>query len=61
MKDHRRQQKADALGSAVYSTCEASCLSREMKVKIQTQEMFEHVASYPANGFLGDVRENGIS
>jgi hypothetical protein len=32
-----------------------------MKVKIKSQKVFEYVASYPADGFLGDVRENGVS
>jgi len=32
-----------------------------MKVKIKSQEVFENVASYPADGFLGDIRENSIS
>jgi hypothetical protein len=43
MEDHGGQEEADAFSTAVDSTGQASGLSREMEVEIQSQQMFEHI------------------
>ena len=61
MKHHRGQQEAYAFSATVYGTGEASRLSREMEIKIQSQEMFKDVASHATNGLLCHAREYSIS
>lgn len=60
MEDHRRQQETYSLGTPVNGPREASGLSREVKVKIQLEEVIEDIASHTANSLLRYARKDGI-
>ena len=61
VKDHRRQDEADAFGSAINGSGQTSRLPREMKVQVKAEEMLEDIASYPPDGFLSNAGKNSIS
>ena len=54
MKNHAREQEADAFRSTIYCTCKTAGLARKMKVQIKLQEMLEDVASNSPNSILSN-------
>lgn len=61
MKDHARQQKADALGTAVDRARQPARLAGEVKVQVETQQVVKDVTRNASNRRLGNFGKDGIA
>lgn len=60
MKDHGREQEADALRPAIDGPTEPARLPCEVEVEIETEKVVKHIAGHPADRLLRHVREDGV-
>jgi hypothetical protein len=61
MEHHGCKQKAYALCASINGARKASRLTRQVEVKIQSEQMLEDIRSHFANGFLGDPCEYRVA
>lgn len=61
MEDHRGQQEADTLGSAINCASQATSLAGEMEVKVESQEVVENVPCDFSDGLLRDTCKHRIA
>lgn len=61
MEDHGGEQEGYSFCSAVYGAGETACLASEVEGEVETEEVFEDVAGYAADCFLGDGGEDCVS
>ncbi|KAF1730746.1 hypothetical protein CRV24_008816 [Beauveria bassiana] len=61
VKDHAREQEADALGAAVNGARQAARLLGQVKGEVEAQQVAKDVARDGANGLLRDRREDGVA
>ena len=55
-----RDRKMHELRTPIDCASQTACLSREVKLKIEVEEMLERIASHFTNSTLTDVSEDGI-
>lgn len=60
MEHHGRQQEADALGTTVDSSRQPACLSGQVEVEVESEQVLKDVARNFADGFLGHTRKDCV-
>lgn len=61
MENHGGQQKANAFSTAINRASQSTCLAREMKIEVESQEMIEDVPRNLSNSLLRDTCKHCIA
>lgn len=60
MKDHRRQEEADTLGTPVQSSGQPSRLAGQMEIEVELQQMFKDTTRDPSYRLLSHTGKHSI-